>query len=162
MPDDSCPLYLLIIILALVMLLNSLVVASKRALDYIDRNYIKDSLEDDPDNKALKSVTRFISKPSAYHYADHAASILCLLVSFALFNLAVYQKLQLPALIGANLGFYIIYTALSDILPKKIAAQSSESTGIRLIGCQKFIYYVRLTPGWISNDIANIYIMNVG
>ena len=162
MPDDSCPLYLLIIILALVMLLNSLVVASKRALDYIDRNYIKDSLEDDPDNKALKSVTRFISKPSAYHYADHAASILCLLVSFALFNLAVYQKLQLPALIGANLGFYIIYTALSDILPKKIAAQSSESTGIRLIGFQTFIYYLTLPLVWISKGIANIFLKIIG
>ena len=162
MPDDSCPLYLLIIILAVVMVLNALVVASKRALDYIDRNYIKDSLEDDPDNKALKSVTRFISKPSAYHYADHAASILCLLVSFALFNLAVYQKLQLPALIGANLGFYIIYTALSDILPKKIAAQSSESTGIRLIGFQTFIYYVTLPLVWISKGIANILLKIMG
>ena len=162
MPDDSCPLYLLIIILAVVMVLNALVVASKRALDYIDRNYIKDSLEDDPDNKALKSVTRFISKPSAYHYADHAASILCLLVSFVLFNLAVYREMQLPALIGANLGFYIIYTALSDILPKKIAAQSSESTGIRLIGFQTFIYYVTLPLVWISKGIANILLKIMG
>ena len=72
MTDDSLPGYLYIVLILIIMVLNALVVASKRALDNIDRNLIKDMLEDEPDNRKLKSVTGFISKPSKYHYADHA------------------------------------------------------------------------------------------
>ena len=70
MPDDTWPLYITIILIILIMIFNALVVASKRALDYIDRNIIKDELEDDPDNRALFAVTQFISKPSKYHYSN--------------------------------------------------------------------------------------------
>ncbi len=165
MTDDSWPLYLPIFIILAIMLFNALVVACKRALDYIDRNVIKDELEDDPDNKSLQAVTTFISKPSKYHYADHAASFISILAAFAFFNLAVYGKygkLDLPALIAANLGFYILYTAISDILPKKIAAQTSEETGVRLIGFQKFIYYITFPLVWISRGIANVLLKIMG
>ena len=162
MTDDSWPLYLPICIILLIMLINALVVASKRALDYIDRNVIKDELEDDPDNKALIAVTEFISKPSKYHYADHAASFISIIAAFILFNLTVYTQVELPVLAAANLGFYILYTAVSDILPKKIAAQTSEETGIRLIGFQKFIYYITLPLVWISKGIANILLKIMG
>ena len=162
MTDDSWPLYLPICIILLIMLINALVVASKRALDYIDRNVIKDELEDDPDNKALIAVTEFISKPSKYHYADHAASFISIIAAFILFNLTVYPQVELPVLAAANFGFYIFYTAVSDILPKKIAAQTSEETGIRLIGFQKFIYYLTLPLVWISKGIANILLKIMG
>ena len=162
MTDDSWPLYLPICIILLIMLINALVVASKRALDYIDRNVIKDELEDDPDNKALIAVTEFISKPSKYHYADHAASFISIIAAFILFNLTVYPQVELPVLAAANFGFYIFYTAVSDILPKKIAAQTSEETGIRLIGFQKFIYYITLPLVWISKGIANILLKIMG
>ena len=49
MTDDSLPGYLYIVLIIIIMVLNALVVASKRALDNIDRNMIKDMLEDDPD-----------------------------------------------------------------------------------------------------------------
>lgn len=162
MTDDSWPLYIPICIILAIMLFNALVVASKRALDYIDRNVIKDELEDDPDNKALNAVTSFLAKPSKYHYANHAASFISILAAFALFNITVYPKVDLPVLIAANIGFYIFYTAVSDILPKKIAAQSSEETGVSLIGFQKFIYYITFPLVWISRGIANVLLKIMG
>lgn len=162
MTDDSWPLYLTISIIVAIMLINALTVASKRALDYIDRNVIKDKLEDDPDDKSLQAVTGFISKPSRYHYADHTASFISILAAFVMFNLTVYRELSLPLLIAANIGFYIVYTALSDILPKKIAAQSSEETGVKLVGFQTFIYYITIPLVWISKGIANVFLRIMG
>ena len=130
MTDDSWPLYLPVCIILAIMIINALVVASKRALDYIDRNAIKEMLEDDPENKRLQAVTSFLAKPSKYHYADHAASFISIIAAFMIFNVVMYNRVNAPMLAVCNLGFYIIYTALSDILPKKIAAQSSEETGI--------------------------------
>lgn len=175
MTDDSLPaLYIAIIIL--IMIFNALVVASKRALDYIDRNYIKDALEDNPGGKKLISVTEFLAKPSKYHYANHAASFISLLAAFALFNMMVLKPiiqaansdlmfsvgLALLDVIVSNLLFYIIYTSLSDILPKKIAAQTSEATGVALIGFQRFIYVITLPLVWICRSIANIILRLIG
>ena len=44
MEDGSLPSYLFLILIILIMVFNGLVVACKRALDYIDRNVIKDYL----------------------------------------------------------------------------------------------------------------------
>lgn len=163
MPDDSLPLYLIIILIVIIMILNALVVASKRALDYIYRNVIKDELEDDPDNKRLKAVTGFLSKPSKYHYADHAASFISIIAAFVLFNLIIIPRIEQPLLlVAANLGFYIVYTALSDIMPKKIAAQTSESTGVGLIGFQQSIYVITLPLVWLSRSIANVILKIIG
>lgn len=178
MTDDSWPLYLPICIILAIMIINALVVASKRALDYIDRNVIKEMLEDDPDNKQLQNVTAFLAKPSKYHYADHAASFISIIAAFFIFNwimlamslagrfpdnFSFYQNsFGILMLVLANLGFYIIYTALSDILPKKLAAQSSEKTGIGLISFQKFIYIVTLPLVAICRGIANVLLQIMG
>lgn len=178
MEDGSLPSYLYLIAIILIMIINGLVVASKRALDYIDRNLIKDKLEDEPDDKKLQAVTAFLAKPSKYHYADHMASYFNIVISFLLFNVfmlcinpankdpeafSFYRDgLGILALVMCNLGFYIIYTALSDILPKKLAAQASEVAGIRLIGFQKFIYIVTLPLVWICRGIANLILRIMG
>ena len=162
MTDDSWPLYIPICILAAIVILNSLVVASKRALDYIDRNIIKDKLEDDPDNRALMAVTSFIAKPSKYHYADHIASFFNILAAFVMFNLIIIPRVSTPGLVAANAGFFILYTAVSDILPKKIAAQSSEETGVRLVGFQQIIYIITLPFVWLCKGIANFFLRIMG
>ena len=178
MEDGSLPSYLFVILIILIMVFNGLVVACKRALDYIDRNVIKDMLEDEPENNRLRTVTEFISKPSKYHYADHAASFISIILCFFLFNILMliidlsdvqsdgfgfYKNgLGLLVLLLCNLGFYIIYTALSDILPKKLAAQSSETTGIGLIGFQKFIYIITLPLVWTCRGIANLILRIMG
>ena len=121
MTDDSWPLYIPVCMIVVIMIINSLVVASKRALDYIDRNAIKEMLEDEPENKRLQAVTGFLAKPSKYHYADHAASFISIIAAFMIFNSFMYHRVSAPLLAACNLGFYIIYTSLSDILPKKLA-----------------------------------------
>ena len=162
MTDDSWPLYLPVCMIVLIMIINSLVVSSKRALDYIDRNAIKEMLEDEPDNKRLQAVTSFLAKPSKYHYADHAASFISIIAAFMIFNAVMYQRVNFPLLAACNLGFYIIYTSLSDILPKKIAAQSSEETGVKLIGFQQFIYIITFPLVWICKGIANVFLKIMG
>ena len=178
MEDGSLPSYLFLLLIILIMIFNGLVVACKRALDYIDRNVIKDMLEDDPGNKKLKTVTEFLAKPSRYHYADHAASFLSIIICFILFNclmFAIDMSGSLPddfgfymngfgffVLILCNLGFYIVYTALSDILPKKLAAQASETAGVGLIGFQKFIYVITLPLVWVCRGLANLILRIMG
>ena len=168
MPDDSLPGYLYFVLIIIIMVLNALVVASKRALDNIDRNLIKEMLEDDPDNRKLKSVTGFISKPPKYHYADHAAQVFNVVASFILLNTFLfrndlYEGINLILITAAaNIAFYIVYTALSDILPKKLAAQSSESAGVGLVGFQKFVYITTLPLVWVCKGIANIILRIMG
>ena len=162
MTDDSWPLYIPVCMIVVIMIINSLVVASKRALDYIDRNAIKEMLEDEPENKRLQAVTGFLAKPSKYHYADHAASFISIIAAFMIFNVVMYQHVSAPLLAACNLGFYIIYTSLSDILPKKIAAQSSEETGVKLIGFQQFIYVITFPLVWICKGIANVFLKIMG
>ena len=162
MPDDSLPLYFYIILIVIIMVLNALVVASKRALDNIDRNMIKDLLEDKPEDRRLNAVTAFLSKPSKYHYADHAAQTINVLVCFFLLNTvirSIYIKggpdhvIVIPAI---YICFFLLYSALAYILPKKLGAQTSESTGIGLIGFQRFVYYVTFPLVFISKGIADI------
>ncbi len=145
------------------MILNALVVASKRALDYIDRNIVKENLEEEPDNRKLLAITDLLAKPSKYHYADHIASFLNIICSFALLNVAAYRiGWRGYFLVLANLVFYIVYNALSDILPKKLAAQSSEATGINLVGFQNVIYVLTLPLVVICKSIANIILKLFG
>jgi putative hemolysin len=146
------------------MVVNALVVACKRALDYVDRNIIKERIEDEPESKKLQAVSFFLSKPSRYHYANHAASFLNIVVCFILFNtmLIKLDRFSLPLIILYNALFYAFYTALSDILPKKLAAQSSERVSVGLIGFQMFIYYITLPFVWFCRGIANVILRIMG
>ncbi|MBQ1329565.1 MAG: HlyC/CorC family transporter [Mogibacterium sp.] len=160
--DD--PSIVISILLVIIMVVNALVVACKRALDYVDRNIIKERIEDEPESKKLQAVSFFLSKPSRYHYANHAASFLNIVVCFILFNtmLIKLDRFSLPLIILYNALFYAFYTALSDILPKKLAAQSSERVSVGLIGFQKFIYYITLPFVWFCRGIANVILRIMG
>lgn len=181
MADDAHPELLYIIAIIIIMVFNALVVASKRALDYIDRNVIKEMAEDNPDDKNIQSVMDFLAKPSKYHYANHAASFISIVIAFILFDILLIVQLlstesifgvnyehdkyglyQLLILLIGNLGFYIIYTSLSDIFPKKLAAQNSEKFGIALVGFQRFIYFLNLPIVWICKSIADLLLRIMG
>ena len=168
MTDDSLPGYLYIVLILIIMVLNALVVASKRALDNIDRNIIRERLEDEPTDRKLIAVTDLLAKPSKYHYADHAAQVFNILVCFYLLNiflLSIDLRGNTDSIIvipAVNIGFFLLYTALADILPKKLAAQSSESAGIGLVGFQRFVYYVTLPLVWICRGIANLMLRIMG
>lgn len=160
--DD--PSIVISIFIVIIMVVNALVVACKRALDYVDRNIIKERIEDEPESKKLQAVSFFLAKPSRYHYANHAASFLNIVVCFILFNtmLIKLDRFSLPLIILYNALFYAFYTALSDILPKKLAAQSSERVSVGLIGFQKFIYYITLPFVWFCRGIANVILRIMG
>ena len=170
--DD--PSLLLIVLIVIIMVVNALVVACKRALDYVDRNAIKERLEDEPENKRLQTVSFFLSKPSRYHYANHAASFLNIVICFMLFNLLLMEigkeggtaagpyGFSIPLAVLYNALFYAVYTALSDILPKKLAAQASEKVSVGLTGFQKFIYYITLPFVWFCKGIANVVLKIMG
>lgn len=174
--EDGLPDYLYFIIIIAIMTFNALVVASKRALDYIDRNKVKELAEESPDDRKIEAVTEFLSRPSTYHYANHAASFICIILAFALFNTVLTVNIQNAADAGkissaglkilytviANVLFYIVYTALSDIFPKKLAAQSSEKTGIGLVGFQKAVYYITLPLVMVCKGLANLLLKLLG
>ena len=103
MADDAHPELFYIIPILLIMIFNALVVASKRALDYIDRNVIKEMAEDNPEDKKIQSVMDFLAKPSKYHYANHAASFISIVIVFILFNiLMVVELLTRDTVFGVN------------------------------------------------------------
>ncbi len=163
MSSDSWPSYLYAIAIIIIMVINALTVASKTSLDYVDRKFVKDNIENDPQNKVFLTVSAFLAKPSKYHYADHAAGIFYLLISFALFNLWIKEKIDnLPLILCANLGFYIVYTALSDILPKKLSSQNEEKNSFGLIKFQRFIYIITLPLVFICKTIADIVLKVLG
>ena len=181
--EDGLPDYLYIVLIIAIMIFNALVVASKRALDYIDRNVIKERAEDKPEDTKIQAVTEFLAKPSKYHYANHAASFISIIISFMLFNILLIKKMlhstpvpysytelanqeiirhNIIPFVLYNLLFYIVYTALSDVLPKKLAAQASESVGVGLVGFQRFIYYLNLPLVWLCKSIADVLLKIMG
>lgn len=159
MSSDSISLQYYIIAIIVVSLFNALVCASKRALDYLDRSEIKEMLEDDPDNRRLIHVTEFIKRPSTYHYADHIMSFAMLLIAFALFNIGFARELSVPKMIASNIVFFVVYTAISDILPKKLAAQNSEAIGIKLVMFQRLIYIITLPFELLCVSLTNLILV---
>ena len=159
MSSDSISLQYYIIAIIVVSFINALVCASKRALDYLDRSEIKEMLEDDPDNRRLIHVTEFIKRPSTYHYADHIMSFAMLLIAFALFNIGFTCELSIPKMIASNIVFFVVYTAISDILPKKLAAQNSEAIGIKLVMFQRLIYIITLPFELLCVSLTNLILV---
>lgn len=159
MSSDSISLQYYIIAIIVVSFINALVCASKRALDYLDRSEIKEMLEDDPDNRRLIHVTEFIKRPSTYHYADHIMSFAMLLIAFALFNIGFTCELSILKMIASNIVFFVVYTAISDILPKKLAAQNSEAIGIKLVMFQRLIYIITLPFELLCVSLTNLILV---
>lgn len=165
MSSDSIGQYLCYAIVLIAGILSAVTTASKRALDYADRNEIKELLEDNPDSKPLMSIIDFQKKPSKYHYADHIMIVLMLLVAFTAFNYSlflVFKNINFVATIVLNILFLILYTAFADVFPKKLASQNSEKKAVSHIGFQKFIYWITLPLVAICKALANILLSIFG
>lgn len=158
MSSDSIPLYVIILIIALCVL-NALISASKRALDTVDRNIIKDMFDDEPDNKKIANVMNLLKQSSKYHYADLFASYTILVAAFALFEFKIASCFELKYHIIALVLFLFIYTAVAELFPKKLGSQSSESMSISLSGFQMFIYYITIPFVKIIVGIANLLLI---
>ena len=159
MSSDSISWQYYLGVIVFIVIINALVCASKRALDYLDRNEIKDMLKDNPDDHRLINIIEFIKKPSKYHYADHIMSYALLIPAFICFNKIVKAYMSGAYLVISNILFFIVFTSFSDVLPKKLAAQRSEATGIKLIGFQKLVYVITFPFQILCIGLANILLM---
>lgn len=157
MSSDAIPLY--IILISILCILNALISASKRALDTVDRNAIKELFEEEPDNKKLATVMNLLKKSSNYHYADLFVSYSILVTCFSLFEIGIASQLEIKFHIIALILFVFVYTGLAELFPKKLAAQSSESTSVSLARFQMGIYYVTLPFVKIIVGIANLMLV---
>ena len=160
MSSDSSdiPLYLYVAGIVVFCIIYAFVAAAKRSLDNTDRNTIKELNEDNPDNGRVKSVLRFIQCPSEYHYANLFISYLTLIGSFVLFHRIVVRELEGYLVYVGYLAFFILFIGIVDILPKKLASQST-NTGLRFVGFQRFIYYITLPFIKLCVGVANFFLL---
>ena len=158
--DGSFPLFILAAAIIIMAIVNGFVVAARRSLDHLDRNAIKESLEEDCDNKRLTRILNFLDKPSGYHYADTMINSLCLLCSMVMFSIYIFAKTDIwwHRLIFEAV-FFIVYLALSDLLPKKLAVQNAEDYAISLVTYQRLLYFVTLPLVKITVAIANFVLI---
>ncbi len=139
-------------------LFNAFAAASKRALDYVDRNAIKEMHEEDPDDRKLTLVMELIEKPSKYHYPDVLIGYVAILISLWMFNLMTAQC-TLKENIIANLIFFILYIGIADVLPKKLAAQASEEYAVHYARFQRFVCVLMFPLVKVCVFIANIFLV---
>lgn len=157
---SEIPLYLYILAIVALTLIYGLVAAAKRSLDNTDRNTIKELNEDDPEDMRVQAVLNFIQNPSEYHYADLFLSYLTLLSSFILFQEILQQKLtDLHWWIPLDILFLVLFIGIADILPKKLASQSQNASGIRFAGFQLLVYYITWPFVKICVLLANIFLV---
>lgn len=147
------PIYLIITLALLI--LQAMVKASMGALDAADRNKIKEMLDDEPENKKIIAVMDLLKKPSKYHYANLAVTYAIFFICLLLINLTIVSLFSLQSVIALNVLFYVVYVALADILPKKLAVQNSERYSLKLVSFQYFIYYISLPVVSVCKFIAN-------
>lgn len=158
--DGSFPLYVTVVAIIVLALINGFTSAAKRSLDHLDRNAIKEKLEEDEENKKLNLILSFIDKPSKYHYADIGVCNLALIGSMWLFTLALFSSVSVwwHRLIW-ELVFFLVYLALADLLPKKLAAQNTENYARALVGYQRVLYYVTLPLVKLTVAVTNFFLV---
>lgn len=135
--------------------MNAMVAASKRSLDCMDRNKIKDRFDDEPDNKRVSSTINFLKKPSQYHYADMVMSYILFIICLTVLNVKAVAAYETLGIILSNAAFVFIWLAFADILPKKLAAQNGDSYAVSLNRFQRFVYVVTLPIVKLSTLFAN-------
>ena len=138
---DDVPLYIYCLIIISISLLNGLLIASKRALDTIDRTKLKEIYEGDKGNAKIASTMNIIKIPSKYNYANMIFNLISIILIFIILNSCIISDLNhKPSLIiNATLALYL---GIINIFFKKFAIQSSEKYAISLIRIQKLIYFI--------------------
>lgn len=138
---DDVPLYIYCLIIISISLLNGLLIASKRALDTIDRTKLKEIYEGDKGNAKIASTMNIIKIPSKYNYANMIFNLISIILIFIILNSCIISDLNhKPSLIiNAALALYL---GIINIFFKKLAIQSSENYAISLIRIQKLIYFI--------------------
>lgn len=157
---SEIPIYAYIITIALLCIVYALVAAAKRSLDNTDRNTIKELSESDPEDSRVQAVMRFIQKPSEYHYADLFLSYLTLIMSFFLFHSLMKREMgDSHWMILWDILYFVVFIGVADILPKKLASQSQNASGIGFAGFQRMVYYITWPFVKICVCLANVFLV---
>lgn len=157
---SEIPIYAYIITIALLCIVYALVAAAKRSLDNTDRNTIKELSESDPEDSRVQAVMRFIQKPSEYHYADLFLSYLTLIMSFFLFHSLMKREMgDSHWMILWDILYFVAFISVADILPKKLASQSQNASGIGFAGFQRMVYYITWPFVKICVCLANVFLV---
>ena len=157
---SEIPIYAYIITIALLCIVYALVAAAKRSLDNTDRNTIKELSESDPEDSRVQAVMRFIQKPSEYHYADLFLSYLTLIMSFFLFHSLMKREMgDSHWMILWDILYFVAFIGVGDILPKKLASQSQNASGIGFAGFQRMVYYITWPFVKICVCLANVFLV---
>lgn len=157
---SEIPIYAYIITIALLCIVYALVAAAKRSLDNTDRNTIKELSESDPEDSRVQAVMRFIQKPSEYHYADLFLSYLTLIMSFFLFHSLMKREMgDSHWMILWDILYFVAFIGVADILPKKLASQSQNASGIGFAGFQRMVYYITWPFVKICVCLANVFLV---
>lgn len=157
---SEIPIYAYIITIALLCIVYALVAAAKRSLDNTDRNTIKELSESDPEDSRVQAVMRFIQKPSEYHYADLFLSYLTLIMSFSLFHSLMKREMgDSHWMILWDILYFVAFISVADILPKKLASQSQNASGIGFAGFQRMVYYITWPFVKICVCLANVFLV---
>jgi len=157
---SEIPIYAYIITIAVLCIVYALVAAAKRSLDNTDRNTIKELSESDPEDSRVQAVMRFIQKPSEYHYADLFLSYLTLILSFFLFHTLMKREMgDSHWMILWDILYFVAFIGVADILPKKLASQSQNTSGIGFAGFQRMVYYITWPFVKICVCLANVFLV---
>ena len=151
MTPDPSNQSIFISIIVLFVILNGIVVLSNSALEAVSRSKVKQMLEDSSDKSAAR-LGKLLEKPFRYRYTNRLMNY-----AFICSGLIILLNLSFNK-IAAVIIYLALVMALSEIFPRKIARQHSESLARSFSGIQTFMCIV-LTPfTWVLLLFANIFL----
>ena len=151
MTADPSNLPLFECITALLIILNGIVVLSNAALESVNKSKVKQMMEDESDIKAQR-LGKLVGKPSRYRYTNR-------FLNYVLISIGLILTMQMPYNQTASIIIYLaVVISLSELLPRKVARQHSESLARAFAGLQNFMCIVLLPITWILLMIANLFL----
>lgn len=149
-PDPSNSAFLLALI-GLFILLNGIVVLSNSSMKAVSRNKVRQMLEDESDIRAVR-LEKLLEKPYKYKYANRT-------MNYCLTAAGLMLAIKLPYNYIACVVIYLaILVSLSEILPRKVARQHSESLSRIFAGIQTFMVIILTPVTWTLLMFANMFL----
>lgn len=152
--------YIFFILIILNIIIHTFIVASGKALDFIDRSAVKEMKASEPCNsKRIDLVLRLTENPNKYRFANTVISNILLVINFLILNIYLLNSYDNKHLFLFNALFILIWLIISEFLPARLAVQVSDKCAILLIYFQKIICII----GWpfvkLSILLSNIFLI---
>ena len=138
MNPDPSNLTLLLLTIALIIVLNAIVVLSNSSMKAVSRSKVRRMLEDKSEPRAVR-LEKLLEKPYKYKYTNRT-------MNYVLAAMGLLLVLYLPYNKIASVAIYLaLLISLSEILPRKLARQHSDTLSLKFAGIQTFMCII-LTP----------------